>query len=78
MDRYQKRVLILRNHVLNNSIGKSKATQEPIKEVKEDVNTIAYEDMTKTEIGELLDEKDIEYSLRDNKAKLIDLLLGSD
>ena len=35
---------------------------------------VDYEEMTKAEIKEILDEKGIEYSDRDNKATLIELL----
>lgn len=39
-----------------------------------DENNVTYTDMTKAEIIELLDAKGIEYSSRDNKDKLIELL----
>ena len=41
---------------------------------KEIVEVIDYEELTKAEIKEILDEKGIEYSDRDNKATLIELL----
>lgn len=56
----------------------NEATEEPTIEVKEVTNVIDYDDMTKAEIGELLSERGIDYNPRDNKTKLIDLLLGSD
>ena len=78
MDRNKQRVLRLRNYVLSRNSSNNGVAEEPTKEVKEDVNVIDYEGMTKAEIGELLTEKGIEYNPRDNKTKLIDLLLGSD
>ncbi len=41
---------------------------------KETVETIDYEELTKAELKEMLDKKGIEYSDRDNKATLIELL----
>ena len=38
------------------------------------VETVDYEELTKAEIREILDGKGIEYSDRDNKATLIELL----
>lgn len=38
------------------------------------VETIDYEELTKAELKEMLDKKGIEYSDRDNKATLIELL----
>ena len=38
------------------------------------VETIDYEELTKAELKEMLDKKGIEYSDRDNKSKLIELL----
>lgn len=78
MDRYQKRVLRLRNHVQSHSKNNNEDTQEPTKEVKEVANVIAFDDITKTEISEILAGKDIEHNSRDTKQALYDLLLGSD
>ena len=41
---------------------------------KEIVETVDYEEMTKAEIMDLLKEKGIKFSDRDNKSKLIELL----
>lgn len=41
---------------------------------KEIVETIDYEELTRAELKEMLDKKGIEYSDRDNKSKLIELL----
>ena len=38
------------------------------------VEVVDYEELTKAELKEMLDKKGIEYSDRDNKAKLIELL----
>lgn len=38
------------------------------------VETVDYEELTKAELKEMLDKKGIEYSDRDNKATLIELL----
>lgn len=38
------------------------------------VETVDYEELTKAELKEMLDKKGIEYSDRDNKSKLIELL----
>lgn len=38
------------------------------------VEAVNYEEMTKAELKEMLDKKGIEYSDRDNKATLIELL----
>ena len=40
----------------------------------ETVETIDYEELTRTELKEILDKKGIEYNDRDNKATLIELL----
>ena len=41
---------------------------------KEIVEVVDYEELTKAELKEMLDKKGIEYSDRDNKATLIELL----
>ncbi len=41
---------------------------------KEIVEGVDYEEMTRAELREMLDKKGIEYSDRDNKATLIELL----
>lgn len=41
---------------------------------KEIVEVVDYEEITRAELKEMLDKKGIEYSDRDNKAKLIELL----
>ena len=41
---------------------------------KEIVESVDYEELTKAELKEMLDKKGIEYSDRDNKSKLIELL----
>lgn len=77
MDRYQKRVLKLREHVLSHNKNNSEVEQ-PIKEDSGTTNVIAYEDMTKADIVELLAKRGIEHNPRHKKETLIDLLLGSD
>lgn len=66
MDRYQRRVLRLREHVL----GKTK--QEDVKQEE----TFDYDNATKADITALLDEREIEYNARDTKQDLYDLLQG--
>ena len=52
-----------------------KAGWEPLEKATVSEKAIVdYEEMTKAEIKEILDEKGIEYSDRDNKATLIELL----
>lgn len=75
MDRNQRRVLRLRNHVQGHN---NKVAEEPTEEVKAVTNTIAYEGMTRAEMSELLTERGIEYNSRDNRDTLIELLIGSD
>ncbi len=41
---------------------------------KEIVEVVDYEEMTRAELKEMLDKKGIEYSDRDNRATLIELL----
>lgn len=53
-------------------------TGEPKTEGKQGSNVVAYDEVTKAEIGQLLAEKHIEHNSRQNKQELYDLLLGSD
>lgn len=66
----------------NNNIGKPliklEGEEQPIKADKQVDNVIAYNDITKAEIGQLLEDKGIEYNARDTKRELYNLLLGSD
>lgn len=78
MDRYQRRVLKLRNHVLNREPTKNNLTEQFTMADKEEYHTIAYDEVTKTDIEQLLTEKDIDYNNRNTKQELYDLLLGSD
>lgn len=64
MDRYEKRVLRLREHVLSHSSNGAAESN--------------YNDLTKAEIAESLDEKGIDYNSRDTKKELYELLSGSD
>lgn len=74
MDRQQRRVLRLRNHVM----AKSEAPKEPVGKDKGTSNAIAYNDVTKSDIAKMLRKKGISYNKRDTKEELYDLLLGSD
>lgn len=93
MDRNQRRMLRLREHVLshktnlfvknideafNMAIEENEVIEKSIVNLKEDSNAIVYNELTKAEISELLDDKRIDYNSRDNKEKLVELLLGSD
>lgn len=78
MNRYQKRVLRLRNHVLNHKTDETDTSEQPIREDKEVSNTMGYDDVTIADITKLLDDRGIDYNSRDTKQELYDLLLGSD
>lgn len=57
-----------------NRYRREKALKQETVSKKEIVETIDYEELTKAELKEMLDKKGIEYSDRDNKATLIELL----
>ena len=78
MDRYQKRVLRLREHVLSNRMDKVELIGQPTEESKEDGDVIVYDDITKPQIADILSQKGIEHNPRDKKEVLYNLLLGSD
>lgn len=78
MSRYEERVLRLRNHVLGHRVNKNEGTEKPKADDKKDSNTIAYDDVTKSDISKLLDDKGIEHNMKQTKQELYDLLLGSD
>lgn len=78
MDRYQRRVLKLRNHVLSQETKETDITGKPTKTDEYDSNTIAYDDVTRADITKLLDNKRIAYNSKNTKQELYDLLLGSD
>lgn len=62
MDRYQKRVLKLRNHVLDNQT-KVEKTQLP-----------AFDDLVKRDIKAMLDDGGVEYDERATKKELYEKL----
>ena len=74
MDRYQKRVLRLREHVLKQQSKKNDFTEQPTSEDNRGANTIGIDDITKPEIIEILREKGIEYNPRDKKEVLYELM----
>lgn len=83
MDRYQRRVLRLRKHVLNKKtkeiIADSNGETQYLQGGNKDINNIiAYDDITKPDIIVMLTEKGIEHNPGDKKEDLYDLLLGSD
>lgn len=85
MHRQQRRVLRLREHVLNKESGEDvrlrKAEMKRTELVEEEAKQEdfpAYEDVVKADIRKMLDDKDIEYNERDNKSELYELLVGSD
>lgn len=57
-----------------NRYRREQALKQETVSKKEIVEVIDYEELTKAEIKEILDEKGIEYSDRDNKATLVELL----
>lgn len=67
------RTLIRLNETLDNEV-----TEEPTTDLKEVTNTFAYDDITKSQIVDILSKKGIEHNPRDTKQKLYDLLLGSE
>lgn len=75
MDRYQKRVLRLREHVLKQQSKKNDLTEQPTIEDNEDTNIIDIDGITKPEIIEILTQKGIEHNPRDRKEVLYELLI---
>lgn len=78
MSRHQERVLRLRKHVLSKEEEKSKLTERPSKHDSSTANAIVFDDVTKSDISQLLGDKGIEHNPRDTKRELYQLLLGSD
>lgn len=68
--------MLLRRY--HNQGVKSEVTEEPISEAKEATNVIVYDDITKSQIVDILSQKGIEHNHRDKKEDLYNLLLGSD
>lgn len=56
----------------------NEGTEQPKTGDKGTNNPTAYDDITKSDISQLLDGKGIEHNSRDTKQELYDLLLGSD
>ena len=75
MDRYQKRVLRLREHVLKQQSKKNDLIEQPTIKDNEDINIIDIDDITKPEIIEILTQKGIDHNPRDKKEILFDLLV---
>ena len=57
-----------------NRYRREQALKQETVSKKEIIEVIDYEELTKAELKEMLDKKGIEYSDRDNKATLIELL----
>ena len=57
---------------------KNNVTEEPTTDLKEVTNVIAYDDITKSQITDILSQKGIEHNPRDKKEDLYNLLLGSE
>lgn len=70
--------IISNDYIEVKEIGEVEVVEEHTTKELEDSNIIAYNKLTKTEIGELLSEKGIGYNSRDSKDNLVELLLGSD
>ena len=75
MDRYQKRVLRLREHVLKQQSKKNDLIEQPTIKDNEDINIIDIDDITKPEIIEILTQKGIEHNPRDRKEILYELMI---
>lgn len=58
--------------------NKNDASESIVSDDKQVSNTIAYDDMTKKEVMEELEKRNIEFVTRQSKAELLDLLMGSD
>ena len=54
------------------------ATERPVIENKQDRHIVGIDDITKTEISEMLSKKGIEHNPKDKKEVLYDLMVGSD
>ncbi len=67
---FERRVKRLRKHVLQNKEG----CIDDISEDKEPTNTIAFDDITKDKIIEILTEKGIKHNPKDKKEDLYELL----
>lgn len=65
--------MMLRRHHIKNEV-----TEEPTRNDNKASNILAYDDITKATITQLLTDKGIECNPRDTKQKLYDLLLGSE
>lgn len=57
-----------------NRYRREQALKQETVSKKEIIEVIDYEELTKAELKEILDERGIEYSDRDNKTTLIELL----
>ncbi len=75
MDRYQKRVLKLREHVLRKQSKKNDLIEQPTIKDNEGANIIDIDDITKPEIIEILTQKGIEHNPRDRKEILYELMI---
>lgn len=75
MDRYQKRVLRLREHVLKQQSEKNDLTEQPTNEDNEDANIIDIDDIKKDKIIKILTQKGIEHNPRDRKEILYELMI---
>lgn len=67
---FERRVKRLRKHVLQNK----EDCIDDISEDKEPTNTIAFDDITKDKIIEILTEKGIKHNPKDKKEDLYELL----
>lgn len=78
MSRYEKRVLKLRNHVKNKEKEKTGLTDSTDTEANKVSHSIAYDEVTKADIAEMLSEKGIRHDEGKTKRELYNLLPGSD
>lgn len=65
----------VQNEVTEEPISEAK---EAISEAKEATNVIVYDDITKSQMVDILSQKGIEHNHRDKKEDLYNLLLGSE
>lgn len=71
-------MLLRRYHKKNKEAQENKPSIKPTNDFNEAANTIAYDDVTKSDIAKLLRNRGIDYNKRDTKQELYDLLLGSE
>lgn len=71
-------MMLRRYHKEKEQVAESGASEQATSNDTSTNHTIAYNDVTKSDIRDLLSEKGIEYNSRDNKVELYDLLLGSE